>query len=190
MRNITTFIILILIVLSSCITSRPERLESKRQRKCELANYRWGCNLSSDSVMIIRETITELRDTTIFFYVPADTVSDTLFVFFDDNGLVNSKPSTLDTEFASSWAQVVQGKLYHDLVQKEKELAATIKDAIQKHSKIEYKAVIKTIEKEVNRLTGWQKFFIIIGKVFSILTLFTFGYVVIQVIKWLKEIVK
>ncbi|PKN85399.1 MAG: hypothetical protein CVU46_11140 [Chloroflexi bacterium HGW-Chloroflexi-8] len=140
--------------------------------------------------MIIRETITELRDTTIFFYVPADTVSDTLFVFFDDNGLVNSKPSTLDTEFASSWAQVVQGKLYHDLVQKEKELAATIKDAIQKHSKIEYKAVIKTIEKEVNRLTGWQKFFIIIGKVFSILTLFTFGYVVIQVIKWLKEIVK
>jgi hypothetical protein len=190
MRTITSALIVILIVLSSCITSRPERLEAKRQRKCELAQFRWGCNQSSDSIMIITETITEFSDTTIYFHVPADTVRDTLFVFFDDNGLVNSKPSTLETEFASSWAQVVQGKLYHDLVQKEKELEATIKDAIQKHSKIEYKAVVKTIKTEVNRLTGWQKFFIIIGKVFSILTLFTFGYVVIQVIKWLKEIVK
>lgn len=149
--------LLVLSLLTSCITSRPERLEAKRQRKCELAAYRWGCNNGYDSVMIIRETRTVYSDTTIFVHIPGDTVMDTLFVFITEDGLINSKPSMLETSFASSWAQVVDGKLYHDLVQNDTAIEARIKNGIRETTSTETWKQSTVVTMYVNRLTWWQK---------------------------------
>ena len=80
----------ILFVLSSCMTTRLERQQQRKKAKCE----RLGCNQSnSDSMMIIRETVTIREDTTIYIHVPGKVVHDTLIQVTQDpvTGLINSK---------------------------------------------------------------------------------------------------
>lgn len=147
-------LIAVLALLASCRS--PEKMCNKAQLKYERVAYRWGCPLviQSDTVynqMIIRET----RDTTIYIRIAPDTVHsvDTVTII---NGLPESDKSRLDTQYAFSIAYVHGSKLYHNLFQKETEIAATIKAAIQSNSKVEYK-YIKKIVKE-NYVTGWQWF--------------------------------
>jgi len=107
--------------------------------------------------MMVTETKTIIHDTTIYVYLPGDTIKDTVPVFVDKNGVINSKPSNLKTSFASSWAQVVDGVLCHNLIQNDTAIAHTIKDAIRETISNTDTRQSKTIIKEVNRLTTWQK---------------------------------
>lgn len=153
-------------MLSSCISSRPERLEAKRQRKCELAAYRWGCSTGYDSTMVIRETKTIYRDTTIYLYVKGDVRHDTVRVFVTADGLINSKASNLKTDFAWSWAQVVNGQLRHELRQNDTAVAAhlVVKDTFS--TEFQKKSTVVTVYQ--NKLKNWQQaaiygFFILIA---------------------------
>lgn len=172
MKNLSISLLLMLL-LASCST--PEKLQqrkcAKAQIKYEKAAYRWGCPLvqQTDTViqqMIIRET----HDTTIFVRIAADTVYslDTVTIL---DGLANSDKSRLDTQYAFSIAYVHESILYHNLFQKESEIAATVKDAIQKSSKVEYKTITRTVTKTTNILTGWQWLQIWAGRICAPLVL-------------------
>lgn len=155
MRTVTAIIILSIMMLSSCISSRPERLESKRQRKCELAAYRWGCSTGYDSTMVIRETKTIYRDTTIYVYVKGDVRHDTVRVFVTADGLINSKVSHLKTDFAWSWAQVVNGQLRHELRQNDTAVAAHLVSRSTFSTELQKKTTVVTVYQ--NKLKKWQQ---------------------------------
>ncbi len=100
---------------------------------------------------IITNTVIEYRDTVVKVFVPGETVyqKDTVFVYVDkETGQLTSKPSNLKTQLATSYAQVINGVLKHNLIQQDKELDVLIKNAIKEHSthevKIEEKVVYKT----------------------------------------------
>jgi hypothetical protein len=115
---------------------------------------------SFDSVVM--KTVTIYRDTTVFFSIPADTVHDTIRVLIDNNGLINSDVSFLQTQFAESRAFVNDGKLVHTLVQKDAEVSKTIEGAIQKMSS--FSQSNKEVANMPLVLTPWQNFLIICGK--------------------------
>lgn len=72
---------IISLVLSSCMTTRLERQENRRKAKCE----KHGCYTSvSDSMMIIRKTITIREDTTIFVHVQGMVKHDTTVIVKED----------------------------------------------------------------------------------------------------------
>lgn len=170
MKNLSIFLLLMLL-LASCST--PEKLQqrkcSKAQIKYEKAAYRWGCPLVQQTDTVIQQMIIrEIHDTTIYVRIAADTVIavDTVIIL---NGLADSDKSRLDTQYAFSIAYVHESVLYHKLFQKESEIAATIKDAIQKSSKIDYKTITRTVTKTTNIITAWQWLQIWAGRVFAVL---------------------
>ncbi len=119
MKNLILLLALILLA-SSCVT----------QKRC---NRKFP-----PTVTTITNTITEtiLRDTIVYVTLPADTVfspGDTVYIDIE-TGLATSKKSELETEYAKSWAQVVNGILLHELIQKDAEVEQRIKDAIREHS--------------------------------------------------------
>lgn len=79
---------------------------------------------------IIRTTNTVFRDTTIYIQLPAEVKysTDTVTIV---NGIIQSSKSHLFTSFADSWAWVQNGRLYHDLVQKDTLIGYEVKDAIR-----------------------------------------------------------
>lgn len=178
-------IALILIVISSsCLTTKSERLESKRQRKCDKAAWRWGCNQGgSDSIMKITETVTVFRDTTIYIHLPGEVVHDTVPVEMDKNGLINSKTSYLTTSFAESWAWVKNGKQYHRLSQNDTLIAKNIENAIMEKTSTTVTDKTKTIKVEVNRLTPWQLIQLWMGRIFMILLIVLLGLAIWYILK-------
>jgi len=162
------YIFSIALLLSSCMTTKLERQEMRRKAKCE----KLGC-YSSDSMMIIRETITIKRDTTIYIHVPGMTVHDTIEVEQDPvTGLINSKKSILQVPFATSYAWVQNGKLHHDLIQKDSLITEVVKDAlwlIKENETLRQKLTIKGPPERINYVTGWQWFQIWSGRILLIL---------------------
>ena len=164
MKKILT-ICSILLILSSCMTTRLERQQQRKKAKCE----RLGCYQSvSDSMMIIRETITIKEDTTIFIHIPGLAVHDTVQVKQDPvTGLINSKKSVLEVPFALSVAWVENGKLKHDLVQKDTLITQVIEGAkvlIKENEILKEKLSIKVPPERVNYVSGWQWFQIWIAR--------------------------
>lgn len=165
---------IVLLLLSSCMTTRLERQQNRRLAKCE----KFGCNnLQSDSMMVIRETVTIREDTTIFVHVPGSIKHDTTKVVVKDpvTGMINSEKSILHTEFATSLAWVENGRLKHELIQKDSLMSIRIQDAIritreQEHSK----QVTKLPPVRANFVTGWQWFQIWLGRII-IITCLIFG---------------
>jgi hypothetical protein len=176
------YLITILIALASCRSPQQiaDRKCDKAQLKYEKAAYRWGCPMvqQSDTVfqqMIIRET----HDTTIFVRIAADTVFAIDTVTIKD-GIASSDKSRLDTQYAFSIAYVHDSKLYHNLFQKESEIASTIKDAIQNNSKVEYKYITNTVTKTTNVITHWQWVQIWMGRILMVMLLIVIVFTVIK----------
>lgn len=99
---------------------------------------------------VVYTTITKYRDTTIFIHLPAEIVTNTDTVYIGKDGLVNSKKSYLITSFAESYAQVVNSRLQHTLIQNDTLLSYTVKDAVretwekaEKYYKEQQQTVIK-----------------------------------------------
>jgi len=167
------YLITFLIALASCRSPQQiaDRKCDKAQLKYEKAAYRWGCPMGqqSDTVfqqMIIRET----HDTTIYIRIPGEKETDTVTVTIRE-GIVQSAELRKDTQYAFAKAQVINGVLVLQLVQKESVIAKTIKDAIQLNSKVEYKYIKQTVKEKVNYLTQWQILQMWAGRILTALLL-------------------
>jgi len=170
----------IILLVSSCITTRTERQENRRKAKCE----KYGCYSGpSDSLMIIRETTTIKEDTTIYIHVPGMIVHDTLIQVQQDplTGLVNSKKSMLQVPFATSYAWVENGRLKHELKQKDSLVQSRIMNAIRVTRIQDSEKRIKQLPPErINYLTGWQWFQVWSGRI-ALCILFI--YILLMLIK-------
>ena len=165
----TKSIILLLsciVLLSSCTLTREQRIERRRDRKCELASYRWGCDFGRDTAYILKtETKTIYRDTTVYIHVPGAIVVDSVPVYVQvgSNGSVKvSTPvNTLETSMAVSRAWIDNGRLRHELVQRDSVFRANIDNAIRITQTLMKESTIATrhtVERYVPmfwRVFGW-----------------------------------
>ena len=104
------FILICLLSVSCMTVKRIERNCDKFEKICTTGNV--------DTVEINNSTVVFLRDTTINFYFPRDTVYLETPVDIPikvDKGLINSKQSYLKAGYAWSTAQVESGVLKHYL---------------------------------------------------------------------------
>lgn len=121
------YIFIISIGLSSCMTERK-------------------CNNKYPQKVIVKDSIVyKLKEVIIHdtLYLAGDTiaVSDTVYV---DNvtGLLTSNRIYSETEYAKAWAQIINNKLFLELIQKDTAIARVIKENIE----IKEVYVTKTIE--------------------------------------------
>lgn len=170
MKNIILFITIVML-LSACRSAQQiaDKKCAKAQSRYELSAYKWGCPMvqRTDSI-VITKTIRETHDTTIFVTIPGDVQHDTVTVKLRD-GIVQSAKLRKDTRYAYASAQVIDGVLVLELVQKESVIASTIKDAIQKESGTKYITVVKTVVKQTNVLKSWQAALMWMGGILSLL---------------------
>jgi hypothetical protein len=165
MKNIT-ILFFALLMLSGCIT----------QQKCD---RKFPCK-GHDSLSVITNTKLVYRDTTIYVYLPGQTVRDTVKIYLDANSIMHSDVSKLYTSLAESWAWVENGKLMHRLTQNDTLLAQHIKNAIMQSFSTVTTSENKTIIKEVNRINGWQWFQIWVGRLFALIIAVYFGFKVVK----------
>lgn len=109
-----------------------------------------------------RTTIT-VRDTTIYVRIPGQIVKH--FIEVETEKDINTAPSVLQTDYATSISYIRKSKLYHELWQREQEISETIPAAIKEHETIS--ATKETVTVEVNVLTFFQQMWIKIGKLLS-----------------------
>ena len=121
-------IVISLLFLSSCIT----------EKKC-YKRYPPKVIVKDSIVYKTKEIV--IHDTV---YIQGDTVISTDTVFVDKlTGLVSSNKVWSETEFAKAYAQVVDSKLFLELIQKDTAIERLLKE------NIEYKEVYKTKTIEV-----------------------------------------
>lgn len=117
MKNLILFIA-ILLLFTGCIT----------QSKCDRKFPPEVMVIRTDSIIHTKETI--YRDSLIYIHLPGEKVksTDTVYVV---NGLVYSKKNYIFTSFAESWAWVENGRLYHELTQKDTLVGQEVKNAVR-----------------------------------------------------------
>jgi len=78
---------------------------------------------------VYRDKIITIFDT---IYIKGDTVRSADTVYIDRlTGLINSNRITQGTEFAQAWAQVVNSRLFLELVQKDTAIARILQENIK-----------------------------------------------------------
>lgn len=165
MKNKLIGLVFVALLMSGCVTQK--RCEQKFPQQI----------ITIDSVITKTETI--YRDTTIFIELPGDTIRDTITVEVV-NGIANSRPSIHETDLAWSKAQVVNGFLQHELIQKDSTLARVIEKAIRESATTTDKTKVVTKIVEKNYITGWQWFQIWLGRLLMALAAMFVGYVIIR----------
>lgn len=117
MKNLI-LLILSITLLSGCVT----------QERCSRKFPPEIVTIRTDS--IIRTTETVYRDTTIYIHMPGEVQysTDTVTIL---NGIIQSERNHLFTTFADSWAWVQNGRLYHELIQKDTLIGYEVQDAIR-----------------------------------------------------------
>jgi len=128
--------------------------------------------------------IVSYRDTTIYVYLPADTVQKTDTIIIGVDGLVNYGLQRLDVEYAYSTFQIKNSKLDFKLYQKESAIAQTIEKAIKESSKVETVTIREPYPVPI-KITWWQQTKMNLGIVFIVLIIAFIGY---QLLK-LKRII-
>ncbi len=133
------YILIILTFLTSCAT----------RKMCD-RKFPAGVNTTVN-------TVTVIRDTTIYIEIPGDTV-------FQSVPVVEGEVSKLNTPLALSYAWVVGGKLNHRLVQKDTVVPSTVKGALKTSIK---EAQVQEVKTRIEfRLTSWQQVQVYLGRVF------------------------
>lgn len=117
MKNLILFLLSVTL-LSGCVT----------QDRCSRKFPPETITIRTDS--IIRTTETVYRDTTIYIHMPGEVQhsTDTVTIL---NGIIQSGRNHLFTTFADSWAWVQNGRLYHELTQKDTLIGYEVQDAIR-----------------------------------------------------------
>lgn len=119
--------------LSSCVT----------EYKC---NRKYSPKIVIEKVIQYKDTIIYIHDTT---FIKADTVIKTDTVIVDKlTGLITSNKLYSKTDFAEAWAQVIDSRLYLELIQNDTAIAKKIAASIETKYITETKTVevIKYIE--------------------------------------------
>jgi hypothetical protein len=131
------------------------------------------------STTVITETVEVVvyRDTTVYVYIPADTIYHTDTILVKDDG-INYPLQRLDVDYAYSIFQIRNNKLDFRLFQKDAVIAQTINKAIKESSTIE-KEVVKEPYPVPAKITWWQQTMIYLGYVlFSLIVLFLGWFVI------------
>jgi hypothetical protein len=113
---------------------------------------------------VITNTIIKTRDTIIYKEIQGETkyFYDTVIVTKD--GLVNTRPSVLETTLAISQAQVVNNRLQHELRQKDTMIELRLKDALKEIETLEQRLNEKVTTIEVPaKISRWNKMLIALG---------------------------
>lgn len=135
-----------------------------------------GLLITSCSPKIIKEVVTKdsiiykekisYRDTTIFRYLPGDTVYKETIVYVDKaTGLVNSKKLFAFTSLAEASAWVYNSKLFLNLIQKDTTIEFRLDSAIKEASywKEKYQNSNTVVTKEVTKSPWYMKVLAWIG---------------------------
>lgn len=177
MKNMI-FVALAALLLTACVT----------EKRCNRLYPPETIVIRKDS--IIRTTETIYRDTTVYVHIPGETVTETKTVYLTE-GVMWSDKSHLFTSFADTWAYVENGKLIHDLVQKDTLIQKTLDNAIRvtwvKAQQFYSREETKTVE--VNKLTRWQKFYVVMGRIFFFSIIAALIYTVYMLRKFILSII-
>ncbi len=136
-------VIVLITILTSCATSA--RFKKKP--------------LKGSSVETKTNTVTIIRDTTIYITIPGDTVFHTMPL---DDGEV----SKLVTPLAFSYAWLNDGKVFHRLEQRDTVVPKNIKGALKTTIAESHKQEIKDHIEYINKLSTWQWLQVYFGRVF------------------------
>ena len=120
--------------------------------------------VTKDSI-VYRESIS-YRDTTIFRYLPGDTVFKKTIVYVDKTtGLVNSKKLFAFTSLAEASAWVYNSKLFLNLIQKDTTIEIRLDSAIKEANywKEKYHNSSTVVTKEVTKSPWYMKVLAWIG---------------------------
>ena len=135
-----------------------------------------GLLITSCSPKIIKEVVTKdsiiykekisYRDTTIFRYLPGDTVYKETIVYVDKaTGLINSKKLFAFTSLAEASAWVYNSKLFLNLTQKDTTIEIRLDSAIKeaRYWKEKYQTSNTVVTKEVTKSPWYMKVLAWIG---------------------------
>lgn len=157
--------ILMLLILSIGITS------CMTERKC---NQRWPIKVLVKDSIVYKQVEVIIYDTLFF---AGDTVSTTDTVYIDKaTGKITSNKIYTETEFAMAWAQIINNKLFLELIQKDTAIARVLKDNIE--IKEVYKTKIVYVNKYIEHWYSKPAYYIAILFLSALLLL-----VIIKVIK-------
>ena len=123
--------------------------------------------------------IVSYRDTTIYVYLPADTVQKTDTIIIGVDGLVNYGFQRLDVEYAYSTFQIKNSKLDFKLYQKESAIAQTIEKAIKESSKTELVTIKEPYPVPV-KISWWNQTMIKMGYLCLALILGVVAYILVK----------
>ncbi len=112
-----------------------------------------------DSIVTTVNTVTVIRDTTIYLEIPGDTV-------FISVPMVEGEVSKLNTPMAISYAWVLSGKLNHRLEQRDTVVPKHIVGALKSTIEASSKEAVKTQVEFTNILSGFQWLQVYFGRVF------------------------
>lgn len=133
-------------------------------------------NNTTTEKIIIKDSIVErLRDTTIYIEVEK---------IVNNNIVQNSDTSVLNNKFSESTAYYHNGFLHHKLEQKAQKLPIEIKYVDRYHTIVNDSIIYKTNTIEVNKLTKWQNFRLVLGNIFGIALILLVGFVAFRM--WYK----
>ena len=177
MKKLVVFLAMILLI--SCSTTKEQRVEKRKQKKCELATYKWGCDFSfpRDTVKIIKE-VKILKDTTITIKIPGETIYDSIPVPVPVE--ISTKSRIVETQYAKAEAWIESGKLKMIVTQKDIEVQRTISNAIREYQLNNTNTI--TVEKPkpypviTNKMNLFQKIFFWIGLILTVFKTVKFLY--------------
>lgn len=109
-----------------------------------------------DSIIINKTDTIIIRDTTLM-YQPQDSTAS--------NVVADTEKSHLETDLATSDAWVKDGKLHHNLSNKQDLIPINV--SIPTYVSREEKYLFRTVTKKVNELTQLQVFWMVLGKIFA-----------------------
>lgn len=136
----------------------------------------------SPSTNVEVKEVVKYKDTTIYVYLPADTVQKTDTIIIGVDGQVNYPLQRLDVNYAYATFQIKNSKLDFKLFQKESAIAQTIENAIKESSKTEV-TVIKEPYPVLTPITWWQQTKMNLGIAFIGLIILLVGYQILKLKK-------
>ena len=157
------FILLISVLLfASCNTQkRMARKCARAQIEYETLILKYHCIPARYDSSSNTESVTIIRDTTIYVSIPGETIHDSVSVPVP--ATITTPVSQLETRYAISRAWIENSLLRHTLIQKQSDIPKTITGALHTSTS----SILKTIKVPyfVDRptskpLTWWQKLFL------------------------------
>jgi len=175
MKKSLLWVVLVMVLLSSCVT------QSKCDRKFPPQQY---TNVK-DSLVLKDSLVYTYAEIPV--YIKGDTVTKHDTVFRDKKtGLINSKPVYAETDFAKAKAQVVNSQLKLELVQKDSTFKVRTDSLLKEiyHWKELYNSKETATIKKERYIPGVYNVFALIGLLYVIITILYFIFKFKDKIQW------